>query len=115
MNTPEFTAEASIYKSSKSYIGSVHTYSGEWSQILPARIFPWLGYWLLSGELARDCDPQALENLANSACENFAVLSMWELGYDCSADCQASGFGHDSNCNPTGGSCSCQVSGCTLR
>lgn len=113
MNTPGFTAEASIYKPSKSYNGSVHTYSGEWSQIVPTRMvsFPWL-FWLLSDT---PCNTQALQVAANSLCESFAVQGMGDLGWDCSAECQASGFTHDSNCNPSGGSCSCTISGCSPR
>ena len=110
MNRPEFTAEASSYKSSNSYIGSgsVYTYRDNQSQILPATI-PWIFPWIVTGEIAKDCDATALQGLANRVCAQQAVAVMWSSGWTCTANCVASKFGHDSDCNPTGGNCSCQL------
>jgi hypothetical protein len=111
MNMPGFNAEASSYKSSRSYIGSVHTYSGDQSQILPATI-PWIFPWIITHEIAKDCDQGALQDLANGTCRQAAVQMMAAIGWSCSAECLASDFGHDSNCQPTGGGCHCSISDC---
>ena len=111
MNTPEFTAEASSYKSSKSYIEGVHTYSGDRSQIVPASI-PWIFPWIVTSETAKDCDQTALQVAANAVCANAALKTIPNDGWICTAKCTASNFGHDSDCNPTGGHCSCELT-CT--
>ena len=68
MNMPGFTAEASIYKSSRSYNESVHAYGSDRSQIVsPARIF---GGW---NPFPRDpvvqCAPFGLQVAADRLCE----------------------------------------------
>ena len=112
MNTPGFTAEASIYKSSRSYSGSAHTYGGEWSQLVsPAFVFfPWLGYWLLSGIIAKECLEQDLQARAASICRSLALgIADKAGGIACSADCTAYNVKSDSACNVTSSGCDCDV------
>lgn len=114
MNRLGFTAEVSIYKSSRRYSGSVHLYSGDRSQIVPARLFfPWIGYWLFSGTLARECVEQELQGKAASLCQSLAVqVAQKAGGVDCSAFCTAppaDQIKYDSDCNVTSSPCDCEV------
>lgn len=112
MNLPGFTAERSFYKPSKNYSRSVHTYNSERTQIVtPASFFfPWLGYWLLSGTIAKECLEENLLTKAASVCRSLAVQVAEDAGgQDCSADCTAYNVKSDSSCNVTSSGCNCHV------
>jgi hypothetical protein len=112
MNTLGFAAEASLYKSVRSYVGSVHTYSGDWSQIIsPA-------FKIVFGGTRPLCDRVALQISADRLCESLvetrAKVIEDATGWQCSVGlCHATDYKYDpSDCSITSGHCDCEIS-CT--
>ena len=105
MSTPGFTAAASIFNSSKSYIGTAYPYGGNRSRIV--------GSLKWTPIPSKGCDSHALQAAADTLCEQTALAIYQQAGYDtrnCVAFCQSKNYKHDADCNVTdAGSCSCEV------